>query len=219
MHIASINIARAVPNPYQPELDTGIGKQPVEGAIAVCSPGPKADRSGSGLAGDFIGDTEHHGGDDQAVYSFAREDLDFWQQRLGRVLANGFFGENLTTVGIDVNEALIGERWRIGNGPDAVELRVTCPRIPCATFRGWIGEPGWLPTFTAVGRPGAYLKVLRSGSVSGGDAITVIRRPNHRVTIAMAFRALTTERALLPGLAVAADDLPDDLRTKVAMAE
>ena len=67
------------------------------------------------MVGDFIGDVAAHGGDGQAVYAFQREDLDRWAARLGRELANGFFGENLTTVDLEVNEARIGERWKIGD--------------------------------------------------------------------------------------------------------
>ena len=83
------------------------------------------------------------GGCDQAVYAYAREDLDGWKAELGRRLENGVFGENLTTSGLNVNGALIGERWRIG--PDVV-LEVSCPRIPCVTFQGWLERDGWPPT-------------------------------------------------------------------------
>ena len=87
---------------------------------------------------------KHHGGADQAVYAYAREDLDVWAAKLRRPLPNGIFGENLTTIGIDVNGALIGERWLIGR---SLLLEVSCPRIPCTTFQGWLGEPGWLKRF------------------------------------------------------------------------
>ena len=112
----------------------------------VRDPGPKTTGRGSGLVGDFVGDTKHHGGSDQAAYAFSREDLDDWENRLDRQLPNGFFGENLTIRELDVNSARIGERWRVG---DSVELIVTCPRIPCSNFRGWVGERQWLRIFTA----------------------------------------------------------------------
>ena len=115
--VESVNIGHPQPNPHKRSTSarsTGIGKQPVDGPVQVRDPGPKTKGLGSGLVGDFIGDGKHHGGNDQAVYAFQREDLDAWQQRLGRDLPNGYFGENLTTTGIDVNDARIGERWRIG---------------------------------------------------------------------------------------------------------
>ena len=143
------------------------------------------------------------------MYAFQREDLDAWERQLGRELPNGFFGENLTTVGLEVNEARLGERWRVGK---EVVLQVTSPRIPCSTFRGWMGQKGWAKIFTAAGRPGAYLSVIAAGTITAGDSIEVVHRPDHDVTIAMAFRATTTERALLPRLLEAGDDLDPGLR-------
>lgn len=208
----SVNIARPRPNPHKQVASTGIGKAPAVGAVQVRDPGLKIAGLGSGLVGDYIGDTQHHGGTDQAVYAFAREDLDEWQQRLDRPLPNGFFGENLTTLRLDVNDARIGERWRIGRD---VELQVTGPRIPCATFRGWVGVPGWLKDFTAAGRPGAYLRVVESGAIEAGDPIEVVHRPLHQVTVALVFRATTLEAELLPQLLDAGTDLPEEIRELV----
>jgi MOSC domain-containing protein YiiM len=198
--VDSVNLGRPRPNPHKEVGWTGIGKQPTDGPVEVRAPGPKSTGLGSGLVGDFIGDGKHHGGDDQAVYAFQREDLDEWERRLGRELPNGFFGENLTTIGLDINNARIGERWRIG---DEVVLQVTAPRIPCATFRGWMGEKGWAKIFTAADRPGAYLKVLTPGAIRAGDPIEVIDRPDHDVTVSLLFKATTTERELLPQLLAA----------------
>lgn len=198
--VDSVNLGRPRPNPHKEVGWTGIGKQPTDGPVEVRAPGPKSTGQGSGLVGDFIGDGKHHGGDDQAVYAFQREDLDEWERRLRRELPNGFFGENLTTIGLDINNARIGERWRIG---DEVVLQVTAPRIPCATFRGWMGEKGWAKIFTAAGRPGAYLKVIAPGAIRAGDPIEVISRPEHDVTVTLLFKATTTERELLPRLLAA----------------
>lgn len=201
----TVNVAAPEPNPYKPVHSTGIGKRPVDSPVEVRAPGPKRGGQGSGLVGDYIGDTKHHGGDEQAVYAFAREDLDRWEQRLGRQLGNGAFGENLTTAGVDPNTARIGEVWQIGA---TVRLQVTGPRVPCATFRGWIGEPGWLKTFAADARSGAYFRVLEPGSISGGDSIAVVHRPDHDVTVTLVHRALLGEPELLPLLLAAGPDLP-----------
>lgn len=200
--IDSVNIGSAQPNPHKRSKSartTGIGKQPVVGPVQVRDPGPKTKGLGSGLVGDYIGDGKHHGGNGQAVYAYQREDLDVWERRLGRELTNGFFGENLTTSGIDVNEARIGERWRIGT----LELEVTSPRTPCNTFRGWVGEKGWVRQFAAEARPGAYLKVITPGEIQAGDEIEIVERPDHDVSIALVFRATITDRELLPQLLAA----------------
>jgi MOSC domain-containing protein YiiM len=55
--------------------------------------------SSSGVVGDTVLDRKHHGGRDQAVYAYAREDQATGRAELGRPLAPGTFGENLTTEG------------------------------------------------------------------------------------------------------------------------
>ena len=211
MHLLSLNVGRPRANPWKGLAATGIDKRPVEHSVAVTAPGPKG-TGDVGLAGDRAHDVKHHGGADQALYAYAREDLDSWQEQLSRRLHNGSsFGENLTTVGVDVNGALIGERWRIGTD---VLLEVTCPRIPCATFQGWLGEPGWLTRFVQARQPGAYLRVIDEGSIRAGDPIEVTFRPDHDVTVALAFRAFTTEPEQLPRLAIARA-LPDEAQAIV----
>jgi len=205
MKLLSVNIGRPRPNPWKKGPgSTGIDKRPVDGPVAVTAPGPKG-TGAVGLAGDRVYDVKHHGGSDQAVYAYAREDLDEWESELGRSLSNGVFGENLTTQGLDVNGALIGERWRIG--PDVV-LEVSCPRIPCATFQGWLEREGWIKRFTQAVRPGAYLRVIEPGEIRVDDPVEVVHRPDHDVTVALAFRAMTLEPKLLPRLLVA-DALPE----------
>ena len=186
---------------------TGIDKRAAAGPVQVRAPGRKG-VGGSGLLGDTVCDLRHHGGDDQAVYAYAREDLDEWQAELGRPLAAGMFGENLTTSGLPVSDALVGERWQVG--PDLL-LEVSAPRIPCRTFAGWLGERGWVKTFTRRASSGAYLRVLRPGTIRAGDPIVVRHTPDHGVTVRLVFRALTTEPESLPRL-VDVEALPQELR-------
>lgn len=217
MHVHSVNLAHPRPNPARGAGMTGIDKRAVVGPVAVTAPGPK-ETGAVGLAGDRVFDVAHHGGADQAVYAYAREDLDTWGRVLGRTLPDGVFGENLTTTGIDLTGALIGERWRVGAD---VVLEISCPRIPCGTFQGWLRRDGWIKEFTQAARPGAYLRVIAAGEIAAGDAISVVHRPDHDVTIAVTFRALTLEPGLLPRL-LAADALPqadlDRIRRRTATA-
>jgi MOSC domain-containing protein YiiM len=202
--VQSVNIGPAQPTEHSDVHVTGIDKRPVDGPVEVRAPGSKRHGLGSGLVGDAVCDRRHHGGDDQAVYAYAREDLDAWAAALGRPLHDGCFGENLTTTAIDLTAALIGERWRIG--PRLV-LEVSLPRIPCRTFAGWLAEHGWIRRFTLAVRPGAYLRVVEPGPVQAGDAIDVVERPAHDVTIGVLFRALTREPLLLERV-LAAGALP-----------
>lgn len=195
------------------ELASGIDKRPSDEPLAVRAPGPRQGGLGSGVVGDFISDPRHHGGDDQAVYAYAREDLDHWQSQLGRTLTNGMFGENLTTSGVHVTDCLVGERWSVGS--DGLVLEATSPRIPCKTFSTWLNVSGWIKTFTAAALPGAYFRVIEPGTLRAGDRIEVIDRPDHSVTIGTVFRALMLEPDLLPTLAVA-DALPEKIKAQVA---
>ncbi|MET8757982.1 MOSC domain-containing protein [Lentzea sp. NPDC004782] len=202
--VLSLNIAqKTVPVDYAQKGLTAIDKRPVEGPLQVSPPGPKGS-GGSGVQGDMIGDWASHGGDHQAVYGYAREDLDHWQDELGLDLHNGQFGENITTQGIDQTNALIGERWRVGTAL----LEVTAPRIPCRTFAGHLGLSGWVKRFTQANRPGAYFRVLEAGLIAPGDEITVVHRPDHDVTVELFFRAMLTEPELLPRLLEAGDAVP-----------
>lgn len=192
-HVTSVNVGQPESVGFAGRFGrTAIRKHAVTGPVAVHA---------LGVAGDRVANTKHHGGVHQAVYAFAQEDLDFWAGELGRPVEPGRFGENLTTLGIDVNEAVLGERWRVGT----VLLEVCEVRIPCSVFKGWMGVSGyddarWVRRFAAVGRPGPYLRVLEPGTLSAGDPLVVEHRPDHDVTVSTMFRALTTERSLLPRL-------------------
>lgn len=183
---------------------TSIHKQAVTGPVAVGE---------LGIAGDQVSDTRHHGGPDQAVYAYAREDLDFFEGLVGMPIRDGQFGENLTTVGVDLNALEVGTRLRIGDEVDGVLLEAVYVRTPCNDFKGWMGESGyepraWVKRFTAEARPGPYLRVLETGTIEAGAPIEVVHRPGHGVTIRDMFVALNTDRSRLPDLLVVDGLLP-----------
>lgn len=178
-HVRSVSVGRAKDAGWAGKLRrTAIDKRPVDGPVRV---------GRLGLDGDEQADTTHHGGVDQAVYAYAAEDLEWWSAQTGDPLRAGSFGQNLTTVGVELTRALVGERWQVGT----VVLEVAGPRIPCVVFANWLEQPGWVRRFTDAGRTGAYLRVLEEGTLRAGDAVT-ITRPDHDVTLQEAFRALTT---------------------------
>ncbi len=154
---------------------TAIDKRPVDQPLRVRP---------LGLYGDVQADRKHHGGPTKALYAYADEDARVWADALGRDIPPGLFGENLRTAGLDVSGAEIGERWTIG---DELVVEVTCPRMPCATFQRRMGEPKWVKRFTEAGMPGAYLRIVRSGTIAPGDPIEAVASPGHGVTIASWF--------------------------------
>jgi MOSC domain-containing protein YiiM len=161
---------------------TGIDKRSVSGPIEF---------KNDGVAGDRIIDTNAHGGYDQAVYAYASEDAQWWEKEINEVIPAGRFGENLTTEGIDVNAALVGEKWKIGS----VILEVSQPRIPCRVFAGFWKRATLIKDFTQAGRPGAYLRIIQEGTAQAGDAIEVIYKPQHSVRISDLFAAKSGERS------------------------
>lgn len=187
---------------------TAIDKRPVP-SVDVRDPGPKRGGLGSGVVGDDVVSRRHHGGSRQAVYAVAREELDWWGGELGRELRDGMFGENLTTEGLDVDVAVMGERWLVGGAL----LEVSGPRVPCATFAAWMDEKAWVKRFAARGRTGAYLAVLEPGTISAGDEVTVLERPGHGITVPEVFRAfmgdLELGRRVLATEVLGAEDQAD----------
>jgi MOSC domain-containing protein YiiM len=163
-------------------VPTGIMKVPVPGRIAV---------RGVNLAGDEQGDRRVHGGPDRALYAYASEDYAWWSEQRGRTLAPGTFGENLTLGGIDVTGAKIGERWRIGTAT----LQVTAMRVPCFKLAAVMHDQGFVKAFAHALRPGAYLRIIEEGELAAGDAVTIVSRPNHDLTIGEMTRLYFFDRA------------------------
>lgn len=182
--VLSVNVAAVVHEGAWTgsEGRTGIDKRPATSKVKF---------ENDGVEGDVVVDRKHHGGYDKAVYAYAREDADWWESEIGRALSNGSFGENLTTTGIDVNAALIGERWQIGS----VILEVSEPRIPCRVFAGFWDRPTLIKDFTDARKSGAYLRIIQEGEISADDEITVIKKPEHGVSIRDIFDAKAGERA------------------------
>jgi MOSC domain-containing protein YiiM len=165
------------------QVSTAIGKQPVVGRVASV---------GVNLVGDDQADRRVHGGPDRAVYAYAIEDLEWWAATLNRDVPPASMGENLTTRGVDITGAVIGERWRIGR----LTLEVASPRIPCYKLGIRMGDPAFPERFARAGRPGAYLRIIEHGDVGAGDAIVVVHRPGHGVTVALVAHAYHDDRRL-----------------------
>jgi MOSC domain-containing protein YiiM len=176
-------------------VSTAIWKEPVSGRVAV---------RGVNVAGDDQADRTVHGGPDKAVYAYASEDAAWWAQRLGRDLGPAPFGENLTTRDVDVSAARIGEHWAIGS----TLLEVRQSRTPCFKLGLRMGDPRFLRAFAQADRPGAYLAILREGEIGAGDAVEIVHRPDHEVTVALMHRALLQDHDLLVELLAAPELMP-----------
>ena len=160
---------------------SAIWKSPAAGRVAA---------RGINLAGDDQADRAAHGGYDKAVYAYAVEDARWWEARERRPFSAAAFGENLTTEGIDVNGARVGERWKIGT----TLLEVSEPRVPCWRLGVRMDDATFVRRFTEALRPGAYLRILEEGDVGAGDEIRIVERPAHDLTVGDVFRIYTRDR-------------------------
>lgn len=184
---------------------TAIDKRPVDGPVWI---------GALGVAGDIQYDGRRHGGPDQALYAYDEAEAQRWATELGHPVPPGWFGENLTLRGIAVTDAVIGEHWQLG--PE-VQVEVTTPRTPCATFARHVEQPHWVRRFTERGDVGTYLRVLVPGQVNAGDPVRRLRVPGHGVTVREVFAAVTGGAADPERLAtlLTQDSLAPKLRTKL----
>jgi MOSC domain-containing protein YiiM len=182
-------------------VETAIWKEPVGGRVAM---------HGVNLAGDDQADRSVHGGPDKAVYAYATEDTAWWEGEIGKQLGPGAFGENLSVRGIDLTAARVGEIWRVGSAL----LEIRQPRVPCFKLNIRMNDPTFVRRFARAGRPGAYLGILAEGDVAAGDAIEVIERPDHEVTMGFFSNAILHDHRQMKGL-LAAPRLPEDWRRHI----
>lgn len=152
-------------------VQTGIWKYPVgERAVHL---------AGVNLDGDHQADRTVHGGPDKAVYAYSTEDYRHWADHESITISPGLFGENLTTTGIDLSAAVVGERWRVGTAL----LEVTQPRFPCYKLGIRLGNPLFPRLFMKVGRHGAYFRIVEAGDIRAGDVIHLLRSGGKGVTL------------------------------------
>jgi MOSC domain-containing protein YiiM len=190
-HVLSVNVGSVREVEWRGRrVTTGIWKHAVSGRVAL---------RGVNFLGDDQADRTVHGGPDKAVYAYAREDYDFWRNNQRIDTSPGLFGENLTTEGLDLSRALVGERWIVGSAV----LEVSQPRLPCFKLGLRMGDPRFPKRFLSALRMGAYLRVVREGDVGANDPVLVTNNPDHQVTLSFMVEALRD-----PGKATVLRELP-----------
>ena len=170
--LVSVNVGRPrTVEWFGRRVRTAIWKEPLNGPIAV---------QGVNIDGDDQADRRVHGGADKAVYAYAVEDYRWWAGELGRPVDPATFGENLTTEGVDLAGARIGERWTIGS----VTLEVSQPRLPCFKLGLRMGDADFVDQFDEARRFGTYLRIITDGVLEAGQPVIRVRQPDHRLLIA-----------------------------------
>jgi MOSC domain-containing protein YiiM len=151
-------------------VPSAIAKSPIAGRVRV---------DAGGLPGD-----EHvyhsHGGPDRAICVYPREHYGHWDARVEPA-----FGENVTSEGVLETEARIGDVWRIGSAL----VQVSQPRSPCAKVAARLGIPDLVMRARRARYTGLHLRVLEPGELAAGDAIELVERAAHGITVADAVSA------------------------------
>ena len=176
MKLISINIGKARTQQRNDYIETtGIYKSPVNGSVEIKS---------LGIEGDAICDTKNHGGPDQAIYVYGGGDYAWWSQEIGKELAPGTFGDNLTISELESAQFNVGDYLHIGE----ITLQVTSPRIPCGTFATRMDYPQWVKKFRAAERPGLYCRVIKQGIVRSGDEVSAEKFTGETISIVQMYR-------------------------------
>jgi MOSC domain-containing protein YiiM len=208
MKLVSINVARPVEVAHEGRtVRTAIFKSPVAGPVAVRR---------LNLEGDGQADLDNHGGEHMAVYAYALEHYAYWRNVLAREdMPHGLFGENLTVAGLDESASRIGDRLAIGSALFAI----TQPRIPCYKLGIRVGNAHMPRLFSDSARTGCYLRVLREGFVTAGDAVELAGRGRSPVTVRALFVAWMKPEdqvsARTLAQALEAEDLSPEWRAKI----
>ena len=151
---------------------TAIDKRPVDGPVKVHK---------LGLHGDIQASRIHHGGEDQALYAYSQADADYWTGELRpRAAAGDLRRKPPRWQGSTPRAPSSVNAGRIGLD---VEVEVTSPRVPCATFQRRMDEAQWVKRFTEEGRVGAYLRVIKTGPCRPATTSTASSFRSHGVTI------------------------------------
>lgn len=171
MRVLSVNVGTPREIEWQgTTVLTGIFKEPVASAVALRT---------LNFDGDRQADLTVHGGRDKAVYAYPFEHYRDWENRLGRHLPPGAFGENLTTEGLVENRVHIGDEFRVGSA----RLVVTQPRMPCYKLGIRFGDARMVKAFLNAGWPGIYFAVVEEGVVGPGDSIERVHTDERQITV------------------------------------
>ncbi len=176
MQLISINIGeeRTLQRKNHTE-QTGIFKSSIDRPVQITK---------LGLEDDVIVSKKHHGGPDQAVYIYGMADYVWWSNELGKEVAPGTFGDNLTISELESAQFNIGDYLHIGE----ITLQITAPRIPCKTFAARMEDSQWVKKFRKAERPGLYCRVIKEGIVKAGDLVSIEKYTDETISILEMYR-------------------------------
>ncbi|WP_426451501.1 MOSC domain-containing protein [Paenibacillus sp. S-38] len=176
MRLVSLNTAMPSAVTFGAQsVETGINKEAVRRPLRLGT---------EQLEGDGQGDRVHHGGPDKAVCAYAAEHYPYWQEKLGKDLPRGAFGENFTLEGMTEDQVHIGDIFAVGSA----KVQITQPRQPCYKLAGKHEVADLVLQVQQTGYTGYYFRVLEEGTVEAGQELQLVQRHPLAVTVAEANR-------------------------------
>ena len=182
MKVISTNISEEKIIKYRGKnVKTGIFKMPVSTGVYL---------EAEDVKGDVVVDRRYHGGVDKACYLYSLESYTFWKQFYPDLdWTYGMFGENITVLGLDERLLRIGAQYKIG----AAIIEVSQPRQPCFKLGVRFESQTIIKKFINTHYSGAYVRVLKSGSVKPEDRLELILDEPENPTMFEAFKCLYFE--------------------------
>ncbi|TCP29820.1 MOSC domain-containing protein YiiM [Scopulibacillus darangshiensis] len=166
--------------------------------------------SKTNLDGDVQADQKNHGGPDKALCAHCFKRYPYWEERLGKTLDLGTFGENLTIDNLIEEEAYIGDTFQFG---EAI-IQISQPRRPCFKLGVKMAEPTLAAQFQETGYTGFYFRVLKTGIVNLDNPLQFISRPEFTMSISELNRITYSNPKDCTGLetALSIDELAESWR-------
>lgn len=152
---------------------SGIDKRPVE----------RVEVNHLGIVGDVQVDKRYHGGPERALHQYSLRGYETIIKRhplMHRTAVMGSIGENLATADMHDKNVNIGDIYRVGD----VTVQVTSPRIPCWKIEEKLNQKGLVELIKNQQITGWYYRVLENGTITLGDSITLVERPNANLSVA-----------------------------------
>jgi MOSC domain-containing protein YiiM len=103
---------------------------------------------------------------------------------LGKTLSPGIFGENLTVSSFGTAPLIIGDKLQIGD----VVIEISAPRTPCFKLATRMGNTGFIKDFVQAARTGAYARVIKTGMITAGDDIVLIKTSTEYPSVSDVFK-------------------------------
>ena len=165
IHIQSINLGQVQPltDYHGISFISAVAKRPTNNEILLTK---------TGIEGDSVADTHHHGGAERALHLFSFEHYEFFNQQAETILPIPAFGENITLRGLTEKETRVGDILQIGTA----QIQISQPTQRCRTMGRAIHQKKLLKWIHMHYMTGVYARVLKEGRFSVRSKVRILQK-------------------------------------------